>query len=62
MADLTERGVKCMLSNACTDFIEEIYGDNSDFTIEYVSAKRMINSQSDGRGPVTEVLVRNWND
>jgi len=60
MCDLTARGVKCLLSNAKTDFINSIYGEIPDFTIEYVEAKRPINSNRAGRGKVTEVLVRNW--
>ncbi len=60
MVDLTNKGVKCLLSNASTDFINKIYGEIPEFTIDYVEAKRPINSDSNGRGNVTEVLVRNW--
>jgi DNA adenine methylase len=59
MLDLTERGVKCLLSNSSTDFIRETY-HCPEFKIEYVQATRMINSRADGRGNVQEVLIRNW--
>jgi len=54
---LTKRGVKCLLSNADTPFIRELY---SAYTIETVQAKRAINSNALGRGNVNEVLVRNY--
>lgn len=57
MYSLTDKGVKCLLSNADTPFIEELY---SDFTIERVYASRNINSNALGRGKVAEVLIRNW--
>lgn len=62
MIDLTERGVKCLLSNASTDFISEIYSKEvcSKFETKTVKASRNINSNGDGRGKVDEVLVRNW--
>jgi len=58
---LTNRGVKCLLSNSDTDFIQELY-KNELFTIITVQAKRAINSDSTGRGNVNEVLIKNWND
>lgn len=54
---LTERGVKCLLSNSDTGFIRALYGG---FTVETVSASRAINADSSGRGKVNEVLIRNW--
>lgn len=59
MKELTERGVKCLLSNSDTEFIREIYGDKA-FHVETVTASRTINSNTAGRGKVNEVLVRNW--
>lgn len=56
--DLTQRGVKCLLSNSATDFILELYGDYQPIMI--VSASRNINSVADKRGKVSEVLIRNW--
>lgn len=54
---LDQRGVKFLLSNASTDFINDLYGR---YKIEHIKAKRVINSNSDGRGEVDEVLVRNY--
>ena len=56
---LTERGVKCLLSNSDTDFIRMIFDDKR-FKIITVQAKRAINSNSAGRGEVNEVLIKNW--
>lgn len=56
---LTEKGTKCLLSNADTAFIRKIYNDTR-FEIIPVKAKRIINSNSSGRGDVGEVLIRNW--
>ncbi len=55
--DLTKRGVKCLLSNHNTQFIQELY---QDFHIQVVQAKRMINSNASGRGCVEEVLISNY--
>ena len=55
--DLTNRGVKCMLSNHNTKFINELY---KDFNIHVVNAKRMINANASGRGNVEEVIITNY--
>ena len=55
--ELTERGVLVMASNANTPFIQEIY---QGFNIHVVNAKRMINSNPDGRGDVEEVIITNY--
>ena len=55
--DLTNRGVKCMLSNHNTKFINELY---KDFNINVVNAKRMINANASGRGNVEEVIITNY--
>ena len=59
--NLTNRGVKCLLSNSDTDFIQELF-KNKTFKIISVQAKRAINSDSAGRGNVNEVLIKNWKD
>lgn len=61
MIKLTNRGVKCLLSNSGTEYIRELY--NYDFfeTVT-VQARRIINSDSAGRGAVNEVLIKNWKD
>jgi DNA adenine methylase len=56
---MTERGAACLLSNADTEFIRELYRD---FEIAPVRAKRAINSDPSGRGCVKEILVKNWMD
>ena len=55
--ELSNKGVYCMLSNHNTKFIRELY---SDFHINVVNAKRMINSKGDARGEVEEVLITNY--
>jgi DNA adenine methylase len=59
MVKMTNRGVKCLLSNSDTGYIRELYAQDS-FDIVSVQAKRAINSDSAGRGVVNEVLIKNW--
>lgn len=54
---LSKTGVYVMLSNHNTDFIRELY---KDYKIDVVLAKRMINSKATQRGPVEEVIIRNY--
>ncbi|MDR0400138.1 MAG: DNA adenine methylase [Treponema sp.] len=61
MVDMTRRGAKCLLSNADTAYIRELYAGNR-FEIIPLRAKRAINADSSGRGSVQEVLVKNWKD
>jgi DNA adenine methylase len=53
---MTNRKVKCLLSNSDTEFIRRLY---KDYEIIPVQAKRAINSDSSGRGFAGEVLVMN---
>jgi DNA adenine methylase len=53
-----DAGAKCLLSNADTPFIRDLYNDGL-FEIIAVKAKRAINSDGAGRGEVGEVLIRN---
>lgn len=55
--ELTNKNVKCLLSNSDTEFIRELY---KDFTIHTVKATRAINSDASKRGKITEVLVDNY--
>lgn len=55
--DLTKKGVKCMLSNHNTPFINELY---KDFNINVITARRNINSKGTGRGAVEEVIITNY--
>ncbi|MDR0878029.1 MAG: DNA adenine methylase [Treponema sp.] len=59
MIKLTNRGVKCLLSNSDTAYIRELYQYDF-FDIVTVQAKRAINSDSAGRGSVNEVLIKNY--
>ncbi|MEK7795281.1 MAG: DNA adenine methylase [Candidatus Hydrogenedentota bacterium] len=56
--ELTESGVKILLSNSMSDLIVRLYSD--DFTIDEVLASRNVNSKGDRRGKVSEALVRNF--
>lgn len=55
---LKERGIKFLLSNSTAPYILELYKDEELFKIEYVGAKRAINSVGNSRGEVKEVLVK----
>jgi DNA adenine methylase len=54
---LAERNVKVMLSNSDCPFIRKLY---SKFNIRSISASRMINSNAQKRGKVSEVLVTSY--
>lgn len=61
---LNKKGAKLMLSNSDPknidindDFFDKLYGKHN---ISRVDAKRVINSNSDGRGKITELLVTNY--
>lgn len=55
--ELSKKGVCVMMSNHNTKYINELY---KDFNIHIVEAKRMINSNSKGRGNVEEVIITNY--
>ena len=55
--ELSNRGVKVMLSNHNTPFIQETY---KDFHIHVIEAKRNINAKGSGRGKVQEVIITNY--
>ena len=57
---LNKRGIKFLQSNSYTPEILELYSDSSVFTIKVVHAKRSINSKSDKRGEISEVLIYNY--
>lgn len=61
---LTERGAKVMLSNSDPkninsqdNFFDELY---KEFNIQRVNASRMINSNAESRGKITELLITNY--
>jgi len=61
---IDQKGAKVMLSNSDPhntdendDFFDDLY---KDFTIKRIDAKRSINSKADKRGPVNELLIKNY--
>lgn len=54
---LAQKGAYLMLSNHNTSFIRELY---KDFNIHVVTAKRVINSNANGRGEIEEVIITNY--
>jgi len=58
---MTEKNIKCLLSNSDTEYIRKLYQSDY-FNIIPVKAKRLINSVHDARGKVDEVLIKNWKD
>jgi DNA adenine methylase len=52
---LSDKEVKVLHSNSDTDFIKDLYGK---YNINLVIANRFINSKSNGRGKINEVLIR----
>lgn len=57
LKSLDQHGVKWMLSNSSAPLILDLY---KDFNLEFVDAKRAVNSDPAKRGPVKEVIVRNY--
>lgn len=53
---LKERGVGVMLSNSSAPYVRELYADG--FTVEEVSATRLVNSKASARGALVELLIR----
>lgn len=54
---LTSKNIKFLLSNSYCDFIVDLY---KDYQINRVKATRNINSDSNKRGEIDEVLIRNY--
>ena len=55
--ELDSKGVMFMLSNSVTKLVNELY---SNYEIKKVFASRAINANPNGRGKITEVLVKNY--
>lgn len=55
--ELDSMGVNFLLSNSDTKLVNELY---ENYNIKKVFASRQINANADGRGKITEVLVRNY--
>lgn len=59
--DLTRRGIRFLLSNSATDFIRELYADyGRRYGMQTVQARRAVNAVADRRGPIDEILVKNY--
>jgi len=58
--ELTERGVKVMLSNSDVPLIHELYGNTPNVKIETVGVTRLIGSNVKSRGKINEVIIRNY--
>lgn len=54
---LDNKGIQFLLSNSSTDFIKELY---EEYNVKIVRAKRSINSVSNKRGQINEVLIKNY--
>lgn len=55
--DLDKKGCLLMLSNSDTPAVRELYAG---YDIQVVAARRSINCRAEGRGPVGELVVRNY--
>lgn len=55
--EVNNKNAYFLLSNSCTPFIVDLY---SSYKIDEVRASRAINCKGNGRGKVSEVLVRNY--
>lgn len=56
-AELSDRGVKVMLSNSDCPFVRELF---QKFNIHTINATRNINCNAEKRGKITEVLVTSY--
>lgn len=54
---LDAKGCLVMLSNSDTPFIRKLY---EGYDVQAVSARRAINCRAEGRGPITELVIRNY--
>lgn len=56
---LTDRKTRVMLSNSSASLVYELY-DRRGFHLVPIQARRNINSKADGRGPLKELLILNY--
>ena len=59
VAQLTDLGVKVMLSNSSASLVYDLYG-RSPYRLIDIQARRNINSHATRRGPVKELLILNY--
>ena len=57
---LTRKRARFLLSNSSALWLRHLYRKDKRFKIGFVKAQRSINSDKHGRGPVTEIVVRNY--
>lgn len=55
--ELDKRGCLVMLSNSDTEFIKSLY---KEYNVNFVQARRMINSDGAKRGKINEVVITNY--
>lgn len=55
--ELDQRGCRVMLSNSDTPLILELY---KNYDIKRVTARRAINCHAESRGPISELVIRNY--
>jgi len=58
--ELTEKGVKVLLSNAYHPDIEKLYRDIEGAVLTVVQAPRFINSKAESRGAINEYAITNY--
>jgi len=57
---LNEKGCRIIISNSDTPLIRKLYSRKRGFYVGRINARRVISCDPNGRGPVTEVLIRNY--
>jgi len=57
---LNEKGCKIIISNSDTPLTRKLYSRKRGLHVERINARRVISCDPNGRGTVTEVLVRNY--
>ena len=57
---LTRKRARFLLSNSSANWLRQLYKKDKRFHVGFVNAKRSINSDRRGRGPVREIVVRNY--
>ncbi len=57
---LTTRGVYVVISNSDSEYTRKLYSTYHEFTVHEIRARRNINSKGSGRGPVSELVVTNY--
>ncbi|MCP5094405.1 MAG: DNA adenine methylase [Chloroflexi bacterium] len=57
---LSDLGCRVMLSNSSAPLVYELYNNDPRYHLHEISARRNINSKANGRGPVKELLILNY--